>query len=279
MIEVMRAYQATATLSKSQEDLMRQAIDYAWPAAELGELIHARSFHRRDRHAGPADQCGSDRQQSGEHEHHGFKEQRAEFTDLLYQNIQTPGSQTSDQGTYAPNGIQMGAGVRTAAIYRITTQGDLQSTGNPYDVAIQGPGYFRIQQADGTDAYTRSGNFSLCPQGQLVTQDGLVVQPGIAIPQNTLSVTINAQGQVNATVAGNYHAPDRGPAGTDALPQRSGPQCRRQQPLSGDAGVGFAPGRRSGFDRLRHHPAGLSGNLQCQLGGRDHRPDHRPARL
>ena len=133
----------------------------------------------------------------------GFKQQRAEFQDLLYQNIQTPGAQTSDQGTYAPNGIQIGAGVRTAAIYRVTTQGDLKSTSNPYDVAVQGSGYFRIQQADGTDAYTRSGNFSLSPQGQLVTQDGLVVQPGIAIPQNTISVTINAQGQVNATVAGN----------------------------------------------------------------------------
>ena len=133
----------------------------------------------------------------------GFKEQRAEFQDLLYQNIQTPGAQTSDQGTYAPNGIQIGAGVRAAAIYRVTTQGDLQSTSNPYDVAVQGAGYFRIQQADGTDAFTRSGNFSLSPQGQLVTQNGLVVQPGIAIPQNTLSVSINAQGQVNATVAGN----------------------------------------------------------------------------
>ncbi len=132
-----------------------------------------------------------------------FKQQRAEFTDLLYQNIQTPGSQTSDQGTYAPNGIQLGAGVRTAAVYRITTQGDLKSTSNPYDVAIQGAGFFRIQQADGTDAYTRSGNLSLSPQGQLVTQEGLVVQPGVAIPQNTISVTINAQGQVNAMVAGN----------------------------------------------------------------------------
>jgi flagellar basal-body rod protein FlgG len=133
----------------------------------------------------------------------GFKQQRAEFQDLLYQNIQTPGAQTSDQGTFAPNGIQIGAGVRTAAIYRITTQGDLKQTSNPYDVAIQGSGYFRIQQADGTDAYTRSGNFSLSPQGQLVTQDGLLVQPGIAIPQNTITVQINAQGQVNATVAGN----------------------------------------------------------------------------
>jgi flagellar basal-body rod protein FlgG len=133
----------------------------------------------------------------------GFKEQRAEFQDLLYQNVQMPGSQTSDTGTVAPNGIQLGAGVRLAAIYRVTTQGDLKSTGNPYDVAVQGAGYFRVQQADGTDAYTRAGNFSLSPQGQLVTQDGMVVQPGIAIPQNTLSVQINAQGQVNATVAGN----------------------------------------------------------------------------
>jgi flagellar basal-body rod protein FlgG len=132
----------------------------------------------------------------------GFKQQRAEFQDLLYQNVQTPGSQTSDAGTVAPNGIQLGVGVRTAAIYRITTQGDLQSTGNPYDVAVQGPGYFSVQQADGTTAYTRAGNFSLSPQGQLVTQDGMVVQPGIAIPQNTLSVQINSQGQVNATIAG-----------------------------------------------------------------------------
>ena len=152
----------------------------------------------------------------------GFKEQRAEFQDLLYQNIQTPGAQTSDQGTFAPNGIQIGAGVRTAAIYRITTQGDLQSTSNPYDVAVQGPGYFRIQQADGTDAYTRSGNFSLSPQGQLITQDGLVVQPGIAIPANTLSVAINAQGQVNATVAGNTTPQTVGQLELTRLPNEAG---------------------------------------------------------
>src|ERR1700752_367988 len=90
-----------------------------------------------------------------------FKQQRAEFTDLLYQNIQTPGTQTSDQGTYAPSGIQLGAGVKTAAVYRITTQGDLKNTSNPYDVAVEGPGFFRIQRADGTDSYTRAGNFGL----------------------------------------------------------------------------------------------------------------------
>ena len=133
----------------------------------------------------------------------GFKQQRAEFQDLLYQTVQTPGSQTSDTGSVSPNGIQIGAGVKTAAVYRITTQGDLKSTNNPYDVSIQGQGYFRIQMADGTDAFTRAGNFSLSPEGQLVTQQGLVVQPGIAIPQNTLQVQVNAQGQVMATVAGN----------------------------------------------------------------------------
>jgi len=133
----------------------------------------------------------------------GFKLQRAEFQDLLYQNVQTPGAQTSDTGAVAPNGIQIGAGVKTAAIYRVTTQGDLKSTSNPYDVAVQGQGYFRIQLADGSDGFTRAGNFGLSPEGQLVTQQGLVVQPGIAIPQNTISVQVNAQGQVNATVAGD----------------------------------------------------------------------------
>src|ERR1700761_7660382 len=152
----------------------------------------------------------------------GFKEQRAEFQDLLYQNIQTPGSQTSDTGAVAPNGIQIGAGVRTAAVYRITTQGDLQSTSNPYDVAVQGPGYFRIQQADGTDAFTRAGNFSLSPQGQLVTQDGSIVQPGIAIPANTLTVAINAQGQVNATVAGNATPQTVGQLELDRFPNEAG---------------------------------------------------------
>jgi flagellar basal-body rod protein FlgG len=133
----------------------------------------------------------------------GFKQQRAEFEDLLYQNVLTPGSQTSDAGTFAPNGIQIGAGVKTSAIYRINTQGDLQSTGNPYFVAVQGAGYFQIQQPDGTNAYTRSGNFSTSAQGQLVTQDGLLVLPGITVPSNASSVTINTQGQVLATVAGN----------------------------------------------------------------------------
>jgi flagellar basal-body rod protein FlgG len=132
----------------------------------------------------------------------GFKAQRAEFQDLLYQNISEPGANSSDSGTVLPSGVQLGAGVRTASVYRITSQGDLKSTSNPYDIAVQGPGFFRVTQPDGTDAYTRSGNFGLSPQGQLVTADGYTVAPGIAIPTNALSVAVNAQGQVAVTVPG-----------------------------------------------------------------------------
>jgi flagellar basal-body rod protein FlgG len=132
----------------------------------------------------------------------GYKRQRAEFQDLLYQNIEQVGAQSSDTGTVIPSGIQLGAGVRTSAVYRVTGQGDLQTTSNPYDLAIQGQGFFRITQPDGTDAYSRAGNFALSPEGQIVTDKGYTVAPGIAIPTNALSVSVNAQGQVSALVPG-----------------------------------------------------------------------------
>jgi flagellar basal-body rod protein FlgG len=131
-----------------------------------------------------------------------YKQQRAEFQDLLYQNVEQSGAQSSDSGTLLPSGIQLGSGVRTAAVYRITSQGDLKSTSNPYDLAINGSGYFRVQMPDGTDAYTRAGSFALSPQGQIVTDKGYVVAPGIAIPATATAVTINAQGQVQATIPG-----------------------------------------------------------------------------
>lgn len=133
----------------------------------------------------------------------GFKRQRAEFEDLLYQNVEAPGSQSSDTGTIVPAGIQLGAGVRTAAVYRVDSQGNLKQTSNPYDLAINGSGYFRVQLPDGTDAYTRAGSFGLSPTGTIVTDKGYTVQPGIAVPSNALTVTINAQGQVSATVPGS----------------------------------------------------------------------------
>jgi flagellar basal-body rod protein FlgG len=132
----------------------------------------------------------------------GYKEQRAEFQDLLYQNIQQVGSQSSDTGTIVPSGIQLGAGVRTAAVYRVTGQGDMKTTGNSYDLAVNGKGYFHITMPDGTDSYTRAGNFALSAEGQLVTQEGYTVAPGIAIPTTATGVTVNAQGQVQATIPG-----------------------------------------------------------------------------
>lgn len=131
-----------------------------------------------------------------------YKTQRAEFQDLLYQNIERPGAASADTGAVLPAGIQIGVGVRASATYRLTEQGNLAQTENPYDLAINGRGYFHIQMPDGTDAYTRAGAFSLSPDGQLVTDKGYVVAPGIAIPQDAIAVTVNAQGQVQAILAG-----------------------------------------------------------------------------
>ena len=132
----------------------------------------------------------------------GFKRQRAEFQDLLYQSERRVGSASSDSGTIVPAGVQIGVGVKTAAVYRISEQGGVTKTDNPLDLAILGRGFFQVTMADGTTAYTRAGSFQLSPTGEIVTADGLVVQPGVTLPQATTAVTINANGQVLAQVAG-----------------------------------------------------------------------------
>lgn len=132
----------------------------------------------------------------------GFKRSRAEFQDLLYQNIERVGANSSDAGTVTPSGIQVGAGVRTAGVYRISDQGSLQNTGNQYDIAINGKGFFRIQLPDGQDAYTRAGSFQVDQNGQLVTPEGYAVQPAVNIPAGTIDITINEQGQINAKLDG-----------------------------------------------------------------------------
>src|SRR5215470_8275511 len=129
----------------------------------------------------------------------GFKRQRAEFQDLLYQNLERMGAQTSDSGTILPTGIQIGAGVKAGSVYRIEDQGNVITTNNKYDVAIQGKGWFRVTLPSGTDAFSRAGAFALSPQGQIVTADGYVVQPGITIPANAIDVSISNSGQVQAT--------------------------------------------------------------------------------
>jgi flagellar basal-body rod protein FlgG len=132
----------------------------------------------------------------------GFKKQRAEFQDLLYQNIERMGSQSSESGTVVPTGIQLGAGVKTGSVYRITTQGNMTRTDNKFDLAIQGRGFFQVLMPSGETAYSRAGNFSVNDQGQLCTDDGYLVQPQITIPSNATDVAISKTGQVQVTIDG-----------------------------------------------------------------------------
>jgi flagellar basal-body rod protein FlgG len=130
----------------------------------------------------------------------GYKRQRAEFQDLLYEHVRRVGTQTSDQGNILPAGIELGAGVKTVGTPRVMTQGNLIPTAKELDVAIRGDGFFRILLPDGRTAYSRDGSFEMDAQGRLVTAQGYVVQPGITFPQNARNITINAQGQVSAIV-------------------------------------------------------------------------------
>jgi flagellar basal-body rod protein FlgG len=132
----------------------------------------------------------------------GYKRQRAEFQDLMYQNVERMGAQSSSAGTVVPTGIQVGLGVKAGSVYRITEQGTPGRTDNPYDVAIDGKGYFQITLPSGETGYTRAGNFSLSPEGQIVTEDGYAVEPAITVPQNAVDVFISKTGEVSAKIDG-----------------------------------------------------------------------------
>ena len=131
----------------------------------------------------------------------GYKRQRAEFQDLLYEHVSRIGTQTSTQGNILPVGIDLGGGVKTVGTPRLMSQGTLLPTGKDLDVAIRGDGFFKITMPDGTFSYTRDGSFEMDAQGRIVTAKGNVVAPGLTVPQNATSVTINAQGQVSVTTA------------------------------------------------------------------------------
>jgi flagellar basal-body rod protein FlgG len=132
----------------------------------------------------------------------GYKRQQAHFQDLLYETFRRAGSTTSDQNTQAPSGVEIGSGVKAVATTRVMTQGNLNMTEKDYDLAIRGEGYFKIRLPDGRTGYTRDGSFDLDAQGQLVTRDGYLVDPGITVPQNAESVSISANGSVEATLPG-----------------------------------------------------------------------------
>jgi flagellar basal-body rod protein FlgG len=140
----------------------------------------------------------------------GYKRRRPEFQDLLYQSQRRIGAASSSEGTVVPAGVQLGLGVRTAAVYRIHEQGDLVNTENSFDLAIQGDGYFIVELPNGDLAYTRSGNFQISPDGRLVTPDGYTVSPGITVPQDAVEVAINQEGLVSAKVAGTVEQVELG---------------------------------------------------------------------
>lgn len=179
----------------------------------------------------------------------GFKKQRAEFEDLLYQTIRTAGTPATED-TITPVGVQMGHGVKVASTLRMFDQGSLQNTGNISDVAVQGEGFFRVLQYDGTYAYTRDGSFKIDSERQLVTSNGLKVLPEITFPegyrQETLS--ISQDGRVSVKVGDLDDPVEVGmmelyrfhnPAGLSA----TGENLFKQTPASGNAIEG-----RPGFD-------------------------------
>jgi len=129
----------------------------------------------------------------------GFKQSRAVFEDLLYQNIRQVGGQTSED-TRLPSGLSLGTGSRVVATEKIHTQGNIETTSNALDIAIDGKGFFPILLPDGTEAYTRDGSFKISDQGQMVTASGYTLQPGITIPADTQSITIGTDGTVSVTL-------------------------------------------------------------------------------
>ncbi len=152
----------------------------------------------------------------------GFKRSRAEFQDLLYQNLRRVGSSSSDGGSVLPSGAQVGLGVKAASIYRIGEQGNLQQTSNSLDLAIRGNGYFQVTLPSGETAYTRDGTFGLSPEGQIVNAEGYMVQPGITVPANATGVTINATGQVQITLDGQTAPSTVGTLSLAVFPNEAG---------------------------------------------------------
>ena len=169
-----------------------------------------------------------------------YKRQRAEFQDMLYQNMERPGATSSASGGVLPLGIQLGVGVRADAVGRITEQGGISATGNPYDLAINGRGYFQITMPSGQTGYTRAGNLAVNADGQMVTADGYPVEPAITVPAEATAIQITRDGIVEVTIAGQTDPQQIGqleiagfinPAGLEAI----GDNLFLETPASGSA--------------------------------------------
>src|SRR5579875_1274446 len=152
----------------------------------------------------------------------GYNRRRAEFQDLLYQDQLRVGTNSSADGTIVPAGVQIGLGVKTAAVYPIMQQGTLVETDNKLDLAIQGKGFFQVKLPDGTNAYTRAGSFQLSNTGQIVTANGYVVQPGLTIPSNALNISIDQSGEVMVTLPGQTQPQTVGQLTLATFPNEAG---------------------------------------------------------
>ena len=155
----------------------------------------------------------------------GFRRERAEFQDLIYQNLRTPGGQNAD-GSVQPTGIQLGQGTRLVSTMHIHAQGSMQQTESPLDIAIEGDGFFQIRRPNGDIAYTRAGNLKTDPEGRVVTLDGFGLEPDLILPQDTTAVTIAPDGLVSVVTSGQPNAQEIGqvqlasfqnPAGLQAI--------------------------------------------------------------
>ncbi|BBA71451.1 flagellar basal-body rod protein FlgG [Geobacter sulfurreducens] len=131
----------------------------------------------------------------------GFKKSRADFQDLMYQNLKTSGA-PSTSSTQVPSGIQIGLGAKLAAVTKLFSEGNINQTGNELDIAIEGDGFFQVQMPDGTTTYSRAGSFKRDNQGRVVTSDGYPMLPELVVPSNATSISVGNDGTVSVTQAG-----------------------------------------------------------------------------
>ena len=172
-----------------------------------------------------------------------YMRRRTEFHDLLYQNLRRVGTTSSDAGTVVPSGVQMGLGVKLAAVYRIHEQGNLSATDNTFDMAIQGKGFFQVLMPNGDTAYTRDGTFQLNGQGEVVTHDGFKILPSISVPSNAVDVTVNASGEVQVKIEGKVTPEKKGQIQIAVFPNDAGLEAigdnlLLETPASGTASTG-----------------------------------------
>lgn len=179
----------------------------------------------------------------------GYKKSHAVFEDLMYQTLRQTGASAGEQAQL-PTGLQVGLGVRTVATARQFTQGNLQQTGNHLDVAIKGNGFFQVQMSDGTTGYTRDGSFQLSATGQLVTNNGLTVQPGLTIPANAQSVTIAADGTVSVALPGQAAPQTVGQLAIASFVNPAGLEPRGQNLFSETSASGTPNAAAPGADGL-----------------------------